>query len=90
MFKLGFTVAKCTAYRESTREASVWSYKGVLFIVTIFRLWNLSLANLLRLCGRITILHDSLCLIDVATCIGDSLEFNRARGFVIRRKNLNL
>ena len=83
--QFSLAVAKSTADRQSTGKDAIGSNEGILFLITILRLWHVFLSDLLRGgCGQ-PILHYGLSLVDVATCICDSLELARTGRLVVKR-----
>ena len=50
--QFGLTVAKSTADRETSREDSIGTHEGILFVVTVFRRWHALLPDLLSLSRR--------------------------------------
>ena len=85
MRKLGLTVAKCPTDGKTTGEDTIWTNERVFFLITIFLVRYRLLSDLLRSCGRHTVFHHSLGLVDVASCLHDSIELALIRGLMISR-----
>ena len=83
MLKLRFAVSKGAAHRQASREAAIRADEGIFLLIAVLLFRYDILAHLLRLSGRVSVLHHGLSLVDVATRVHDPLELARARRFVV-------
>jgi len=86
MGQFSLTISKSSTDRESARKNSVWTNKGIFFVITVFWIWANILLYLLCLSGWQSIFHNSLCLVNISTSSQYAFEFLGARWLVIIRE----
>lgn len=86
LFKFGFCISKSSTYGESTRKTSVWSNKRIIIIIWFILIRRFQNLNLLNLWCWYSVLQNCLSLINVPTCVLNSIKLFSFAWFMVFRE----